>query len=91
VVVPQATTTLDAKELGRLKWRSRRGLLENDVVMARYFARHGNTLTAQDAHGLTVLLDLPDNELMDLILQRTELGAAAHADTVRVLQHLRSV
>jgi antitoxin CptB len=87
----QPATALSPNDLGRLKWRARRGLLENDLVMARYFARHGQSLTAQDAQGLTALLDLSDNELMDLILQRTELDTNAPVDTVRVLQLLRTV
>jgi antitoxin CptB len=82
---------LDPQELGRLKWRARRGLLENDLVMARYFSRYGHTMTPQDAEGLTALLELSDNELMDLILQRTELEASAPTDAARVLQVLRVV
>jgi antitoxin CptB len=84
-------TTLDQKDLGKLKWRARRGLLENDLVMSRYFARHELALTEQDAQGLTNLLDLSDNELMDLILQRTELAADAAPETAQVLQALRKV
>jgi antitoxin CptB len=84
-------STLDHQALGRLKWRARRGLLENDLVIARYFARHERTLTEQDAQGLSILLELSDNELMDLILQRTELDAAAEPAVARVLQALRSV
>jgi antitoxin CptB len=84
--------TLDRGQLGRLKWRARRGLLENDLVLERFFAKHGATLTPQDAEGLTELLELTDNELMDLILARSELkplSESAHAQ--RVLNHLRSV
>ena len=31
---------IDATELSRLKWRSRRGMLENDLVMERFFEHH---------------------------------------------------
>jgi antitoxin CptB len=85
-------STLDQKDLGRLKWRARRGLLENDLVMARFFARFGGEMTPQDAQGLEALLELSDNELMDLILARTELDVAAgSADSRRILSQLRSV
>jgi antitoxin CptB len=82
---------LDASELNRLKWRARRGLLENDLVMSRYFAQFENALTAQDAQGLSTLLELSDNELMDLILQRSELAPDTAPETARVLQALRAV
>jgi antitoxin CptB len=78
--------------LNRLKWRARRGLLENDLVLQRFFAKHSATLTPQDAGGLTELLELTDNELMDLILARTELQTTAGSEhAARVLAQLRNV
>ena len=63
---------LDPAALNRLKWRCRRGLLENDLLIERYFARHGACLTARHADGLQALMDLPDNDLLDLLLARRE-------------------
>ena len=63
---------VDARDLSRLKWRCRRGLLENDLLIERFFARHESTLTQAQARGLQVLTDLPDNDLLDLLLARTE-------------------
>ncbi len=56
----------------RLRWRARRGLLENDLVLQRFFQRHERSLTDEQVRGLDELLDLADNELLDLILARTE-------------------
>ncbi|MFM2398971.1 MAG: hypothetical protein RL341_1128 [Pseudomonadota bacterium] len=85
-------STLNQAELGRLKWHARRGLLENDLVLERFFTKHGATLTPQDAEGLTELLELTDNELMDLILARTELEPLPeNAHALRVLNQLRRV
>ena len=56
----------------RLRWRARRGLLENDLVLQRFFDRHERSLTDEQVAGLDELLDLSDNELLDLILARTE-------------------
>ena len=64
--------TLDSGELGKLRWRCRRGLLENDLFVERFFERHGATLTAAQADGLTRLMDLADNDLLDLLLARKE-------------------
>ncbi len=74
----------------RLRWRSRRGLLENDLVLDRFFERHEDTLSDEDVMGLDQLLDAPDNELLDLILGRTELqGEADTPAAARVLALLR--
>jgi len=63
---------LDPVALNRLKWRCRRGLLENDILIERYFARHGSCITQRQADGLQALMDLPDNDLLDLLLARCE-------------------
>ena len=55
----------------RLRWRARRGLLENDLVLTRFLDRHEGELTDDQVVGLDGLLDLTDNELLDLILGRT--------------------
>ena len=64
--------TLDSGDLGKLRWRCRRGLLENDLFVERFFERHGATLTAAQADGLTRLMELADNDLLDLLLARKE-------------------
>ena len=83
---------LDAARLRRVRWRARRGLLENDIVLERFFETYGERLSESDVEGLDVLLDLPDNELLDLILKRVEpRGAAAGTNARRVLEWLQSV
>ncbi|MCA0239774.1 MAG: succinate dehydrogenase assembly factor 2 [Proteobacteria bacterium] len=63
---------LDARSLSRLKWRCRRGLLENDLFIERFFRRHEETITTRQAAGLELLMDLADNDLLDLLLARRE-------------------
>ena len=65
-------TRLDERSLSRLKWRCRRGLLENDLFIERFFRRHEETITVSMATGLETLMDLPDNDLLDLLLARKE-------------------
>ena len=63
----------DPANRARLRWRSRRGLLENDLILTRFLDAHEADLSDDDVDALTRLLDLADNPLMDLILARSEL------------------
>ena len=65
-------TRLDERALSKLRWRCRRGLLENDLFVERFFARHGAAISERQARGLQALMDLPDNDLLDLLLARRE-------------------
>jgi antitoxin CptB len=89
-VAPDDAAPVDASTLGRLRWRCRRGLLENDLLIERFFARHGETLTVAQARGLQVLMDLADNDLLDLLLSRTQpAGDLLRPDVLDVLRLLR--
>ncbi len=70
---------LDERSLSKLKWRCRRGLLENDLFVERFFRHHEETLTTRQAQGLMALMDLADNDLLDLLLARAE--PAGEVDT----------
>ena len=59
-------------ELNRLRWRCRRGMLENDLILARFLDARGDRMTDQEVVALDRLLDLGDNELWDLIAGRQE-------------------
>ena len=75
----------DPANRARLRWRSRRGLLENDLVLTRFLDAHEETLTDEDVDALTRLLDLADNPLMDLLLARTEPEGELDVPHVRAL------
>ena len=82
------TQPIDARALSKLKWRCRRGLLENDLLIERFFARHESGITEAQAEGLRTLMELGDNDLLDLLLRRTEPGAALDRPEVREVLHL---
>ena len=65
-----ADPLLDERALSRLRWRCRRGMLENDLFLERFFQRHAATLTQRQARALGELMDLSDNDLLDLHLGR---------------------
>lgn len=76
----------------RLRWRAKRGLLENDLVLERFLTRHEADLSDEDVGALSALLDLSDNDLLDLILRRSEPQAPLDsAAVVRVVGLLRAV
>ena len=81
---------VDERALSRLRWRCRRGLLENDLFIERFFARHEACLTRGQAGALERLMDLADNDLLDLLLRRTEPeGPLATPDVRDLLSLLR--
>ncbi|QIL83685.1 succinate dehydrogenase assembly factor 2 [Diaphorobacter sp. HDW4A] len=86
----QEDTLLDEREVSLLRWRSRRGLVENDLFIERFFATYGSRLTASQARGISVLMDLSDNDLLDLLLRRKEPEGDLATDEIRsVLEQLR--
>ena len=91
MVAPVSSELIDARALSKLKWRCRRGLLENDLFIERFFGRYEKTLTTSQAQGLLALMDLGDNDLLDLLLRRVEPeGELLLGDTPQVLEQLRS-
>ena len=82
----------DPHKRARLRWRGRRGLLENDLIITRLLDRYEKELTDDEVGALTVLFDLSDNDLMDLILARKNLEG--ELDTLplhRVMGLLRAI
>ncbi|HEY8887745.1 MAG TPA: succinate dehydrogenase assembly factor 2 [Gallionella sp.] len=63
------------KNLERIRWRSRRGLLELDIVLARFIDKHYAQLDEAGQRAFEELLDTPDNPLWDMIVGRAERGA----------------
>ena len=81
---------VDAESLNRLKWRCRRGLLENDLFIQRFFRRHEARLTQDQAEGLEALMDLSDNDLLDLLLGRdtrtAEIGSGRAKEVLALMR-----
>lgn len=85
-----AEALLDERSLSKLRWRCRRGLLENDLLIERFFGRHASSLTVRQAEALGELMDLADNDLLDLLLRRKEpAGDLDRPDVSQVLEMLR--
>ena len=77
---------MDDRAVERLKWKSRRGLLELDIVLERFWKEAGRRMSEDDAAALEQLLALPDNDLLDLVMGRTERGDARLAKMIDALR-----
>jgi antitoxin CptB len=81
---------LNERALSKLRWRSRRGLLENDLFIEKFFNQYASQLTVAHARGLYALMDFSDNDLLDLLLKRKEMqDTGTQEEALAVLGMLR--
>ena len=59
-------------ELSRLRWLCRRGMKELDVVMSGYLEHCYESASTLEQDNFKALLEMPDPELYDLLLGRSE-------------------
>ncbi len=89
-----STELLGERALSKLKWRCRRGLLENDLFIEQFFKRYESSLSVAQANAMDALMDLSDNDLLDLHLSRKTLDQVSPAldqvDVREVLKMLKS-
>ena len=82
---------MDETSWSRLRWRCRRGMLENDIILSRYLDAVGDgslTMPEADVAALDRLLDLADNELWDLLSGKTE---SVDDDLQHLVRQLRAL
>lgn len=81
-------TQIDPNEIKRIRWRSRRGLLELDIVLERFLAQR---FTELDQAGLATyrrLLDLEDTDFLDVVNGKTDLD---DPEMMAIVQMLRAI
>ena len=59
---------MNSIEQNRVKWKCRRGLLELDLVFERIIP----TLKEEELASFNTLLDLPDNDLWEIVAGRSD-------------------
>jgi|TARA_B110000503_G_scaffold139109_1_gene226751 antitoxin CptB len=77
--------TLTELERARLRWRARRGLLENDLIITRFLDIYEESLTDDQIAVLALIFELGDNELLDLLLGRIEPSGKLDQPAVRAV------
>ena len=65
-----ADDRIDPATARRLRWRCRRGLIEVDLLLARFAAQDLAGLSHAEAAGLALLLEQPDSLLLEWLLGR---------------------
>jgi len=80
---------LSVQDRARLRWRARRGLLENDLIITRFLDRHEAELTQADAVALMALFEMGDHDLLDVLLGRAALSDAYTALHRRLVEQMR--
>jgi len=78
--------TMDPAELGRLRWRCRRGMRELDVLLTRYVEREWPRASEAERAAFHALLERQDPELNALLFGRL---APEDEATASVLERLR--
>ena len=80
--------TMDDRQLERLKWRSRRGLLELDLLFTRFWEQSPDCLNETDMQALDRLLQLPDNDILDMVMARQVCTDPRITPVIRRLQQI---
>lgn len=73
----------DSTELRRLRWRCRRGVLELDLILARFMAETYPGLGVPERVVFERLLELPDSTLLACIQGRQDVGDEELRNLVR--------
>ncbi len=83
--------SLSSAALSKLRWRCRRGLLENDLFIERFFNQYADALTVGQARGMYELMELADNDLLDVLLGRPHTQEVTQDPRVQSVLHLMKV
>jgi len=76
------------EQIGKLRWRCRRGMKELDLLTLGYLERHYLTAPAEEQQAFAALLELQDPLLMSYMVGRETPADATMARVVGVMRKL---
>ena len=81
-------TTIDTHDAAvrRMEWRCRRGMLEMDLLFVDFVSRHLPSLSDAQITALDKLLDLPDNELWNLVSEGADVSDLTTSQVLTMLR-----
>ena len=85
--VVQQGVVRDGRILDRIRWRARRGVLENDLLLRKFLQDALEDLSAEDLQALDELLLLSDNDLLDVLMGRKPVADVSTATLVLRIQN----
>ena len=74
---------VDDRRLDRLRWKARRGLLENDLLLSKFLDAQLSSLSDAELSVLDKLLQLGDNDLLDRFMGRKPCEDSAMASMLQ--------
>ena len=81
---------MDETRLKRLRFRAwRRGFREADLILGPFADRHASSLSEAQVTALEALLEQPDPELYDWIVERADPPAALDTDVLAMIRAFR--
>jgi antitoxin CptB len=83
-------TSLDRMH-DRLRWRCRRGMLELDLGLNAFLDRHLDELEPSGIEAFKSLLALPDPDLLDHVMGRTEPESSETRDVLALMRKNRAI
>ena len=75
------------RSLERIRWRARRGLLENDILLGRFLDAELTKLSQDELKLLDELLRMQDNDLLDVLMGRI---AVANPQLAPLVERIRA-
>jgi len=80
------TVDIHDAALRRMEWRCRRGMLEMDLLFVDFVSRHLPSLSDAQITALDKLLDLPDNELWNLVSEGDDVSDLSTSQVLTMLR-----
>jgi antitoxin CptB len=81
---------MDEIRFKRLRHRAwRRGFKEADLILGPFADKHGRNLTDEQADAFEALLEQPDQDLYEWIIERRPTPAAFDGEIMRMLKQFR--
>ena len=73
-------------EADRIRWQCRRGMLELDLVLAKFLDHRLETLSPGDRAAFKRLLEYPDNDLWDFVTGQMPAPDPATARVIKLFE-----
>lgn len=76
-----------SNERARLQWRCRRGMLELDLLLQGFLDHGYDALTAEQRCHFVQLLELPDQQLLDYLMEREIPKEGEYVELITQIRH----